>query len=238
MGTRVTVMKKEADDTTATPVSLPAHEVVYRELRARILFGDLAPGDAVTIQGLAEALGAGMTPIREAIRRLISDGALQFQGNRRVRVPSLTRGDLEEIAFLRKTVESQLTKKSAARISDGAISALRDIDTALDGAIIQGDVKGYLTSNYRFHMRLYEEAQAPILLGVADRLWLRFGPSLRVVCGRVGTESLPDRHKDLLRALELHDSEAAARAVDQDVSQGMQQMLQVLQEADDGRRFD
>ena len=47
---------------------LPAHEVVYRKLRARVLFGEMAPGEAVTIQGIAEALGAGITPVREAIR--------------------------------------------------------------------------------------------------------------------------------------------------------------------------
>ena len=60
---------------------LPAHEQVYQRLRAQILFGELAPGQAVTIQGLVEALDSGMTPVREAIRRLISDGALVFQGN-------------------------------------------------------------------------------------------------------------------------------------------------------------
>ena len=52
----------------------PAHESVYQGLRQMILGGDFAPGQAVTIQGLVELLGAGMTPVREAIRRLISEG--------------------------------------------------------------------------------------------------------------------------------------------------------------------
>ena len=52
----------------------PAHERIYRQLRDLVLYGDLAPGQAVTIQGLTARLGAGMTPVREAIRRLIAEG--------------------------------------------------------------------------------------------------------------------------------------------------------------------
>ena len=208
----------------------PAHELVYRQLREHILFGELAPGEAVTIQGLVQSLGAGMTPVREAIRRLISDGALKFQGNRRVSVPSLSAQELEEIDFLRKTVEPQLASRAATLISDAAIDRLSKIDTALDASIRKGDVRGYLRGNYQFHMTLYAQADAPILHGVADQLWLRFGPSLRVVCGRFGTQNLPDRHKDLLDALKSGDARAAAHAMTQDVEQGNSQMAQVIKD--------
>lgn len=209
----------------------PAHEVVYRQLRDLVLFGELAPGDAVTIQGLVQTLGAGMTPVREAIRRLIAEGALRFQGNRRVSVPTLSLDELSEIDFLRKNVESQLAELAARHISAADISALSQIDSTLDTAILNGDVRGYLKANYQFHMTLYARADAPILLGVADQLWLRFGPSLRVVCGRFGTENLPDRHKELLSALKNGDPDAAARAMVEDVAQGTNQMAQVLKEA-------
>ncbi|MDH5797807.1 MAG: GntR family transcriptional regulator, partial [Paracoccaceae bacterium] len=69
-----------------------------------ILFGDLAPGQAVTIKGLCEDVGAGMTPVREAIRRLTAEGALDFLGNRRVCVPELTLSQLDELAFARCSV--------------------------------------------------------------------------------------------------------------------------------------
>jgi len=69
--------------------NLPNHERAYRRLRGMILYGDLAPGQAVTIQGLVERLASGMTPVREAIRRLTAEGALTLQGNRRLCVPVL-----------------------------------------------------------------------------------------------------------------------------------------------------
>ena len=212
----------------AEPKSLPAHEVVYQTLRARVLFGELAPGEAVTIQGLVQSLGAGMTPVREAIRRLISDGALVFQGNRRVSVPELTREGLEELVFIRKAIETQLAYRAAERVSASEITHLAAIDSKLDDAILAGDVHGYLAHNYAFHAQLYAVAQAPIMTELADRVWLRFGPSLRVVCGRMGTQNLPDRHKDLLTALELGDPAATARAMEQDVMQGMEQISQML----------
>ena len=59
---------------------VPTHEVAYGRLRDLILFGHLEPGQPVTIQGLTGDLGAGMTPVREAIRRLTAEGALSLQG--------------------------------------------------------------------------------------------------------------------------------------------------------------
>ncbi|MCA3444998.1 MAG: GntR family transcriptional regulator, partial [Rhodobacter sp.] len=69
---------------------IPTHELTYARLRDMVLFGHLLPGQPVTIQGLVSDLEAGMTPVREAIRRLIAEGALTLLGNRRVLVPHLT----------------------------------------------------------------------------------------------------------------------------------------------------
>ncbi len=221
----------DASSVSQPTAKLPAHETVYQTLRGQILFGDLAPGQAVTIQGLVESLGAGMTPVREAIRRLISDGALVFQGNRRVSVPMLRESDLSELIYARKTIECQLARLATERVSPADIAALEAIDTALDQAISAGDVAGYLVQNYQFHTRLYAHADAPILTDLADRLWLRFGPSLRVVCGRLGTQSFPDRHKDILEALHRKDADLAVLAMERDVAQGMDQVRQGFTQA-------
>ncbi|WP_151979676.1 MULTISPECIES: GntR family transcriptional regulator [unclassified Roseovarius] len=208
---------------------LPAHELIYRQLRDLVLFGDLAPGEAVTIQGLSERLGAGMTPVREAIRRLIAEGALEFQGNRRVSVPLLTADNISELIYARQWLDPYLTLRATERASLEDLDWLAGLDDELDRAILRGDLRAYLELNYRFHKRLYEIAQAPILADVADGLWLRFGPSLRVVCGRMGTQNLPDKHKDMLTAMHARDAEAAARAIREDVIQGMEQVRHSLE---------
>lgn len=207
----------------------PAHQHVYERLRAMILFGDLAPGQAVTIQGLTSELSVGMTPVREALRRLIAEGALTHQGNRRVSVPVLTTESVEELGFMRKTLEPELTRRAAVRITPDQLNYLKSCDTDLNKAIDQGDVGGYLTHNYRFHAYIYLCADAAIMTATVDRLWLQFGPSLRVVCGRFGTNNLPDKHMDLLNALAVGDTEGAANAMAQDVEQGILQVRAALQ---------
>ena len=224
------LIKKTASKTTKSAAEPPVHEQVYQKLRAQILFGEMAPGQPVTIQGLTDSLGAGMTPVREAIRRLISDGALVFQGNRRVSVPVLTAADVEQLIFVRKSIESELARRAAHHAVPALVKQLEAIDAELDSAIAVGDVSGYLQHNYRFHAVLYDHAKAPVMTDLAERLWLRFGPSLRVVCGRFGTQNLPDRHKELLVALRTGDAEAAAEAMAQDVVQGMEMVDAMLGE--------
>ncbi|MBV1925699.1 MAG: GntR family transcriptional regulator [Rhodobacteraceae bacterium] len=226
-------MKVATEKVQPSTPQVPVHEQVYQKLRAQILFGEMAPGQAVTIQGLTGSLNAGMTPVREAIRRLISDGALTFQGNRRVIVPVLTAEDASELYFARKSIESELSRRAALHIKSDELAELTRIDSALDAAIAAGDVVGYLTRNYQFHRTIYVHANAPILAELADRLWLRFGPSLRVVCGRMGTQNLPDWHKDILTALHANDPVNAAKAMDRDIEQGIEQVTAVLRNQDE-----
>lgn len=206
------------------PRKVPSHEITYCRLRDMILFGQLTPGQPVTIQGLTSTLDAGMTPVREAIRKLIAEGALELQGNRRVSVPELTGQQLDELAFARLSIEPELARKAAHHLRSSDIEELSRIDGEINQAIETGDVHRYLLNNYRFHYTLYERADAPILLSLVHMLWLRFGPSLRVVCGRFGTSNLPDRHSDALAAMRAGDPVALAKAIENDIRQGIDQI--------------
>ncbi|WP_377192449.1 GntR family transcriptional regulator [Ruegeria meonggei] len=222
------LIKNKSLDTKAEAEKRPAHEQVYHTLKSKIMYGELVPGQPVTIQGLTDSLGVGMTPVREAIRRLISDGALVFQGNRRVSVPLLSGRDVEQMIFARISIESELSRRAATNMNTEDIDRLEHIDQRLDRMITEGDVGGYLHLNHKFHEMLYSHADALILSDLAERLWLRFGPSLRVVCGRFGTQSLPDRHKDIITALRAQDAEKVAKATAQDIAQGMELMMDAL----------
>ena len=224
-------MPKNPSDTSQNPTAkTPTHQAVFLRLRDAILFGELKPGQAVTIQGLTAMLDVGITPVREALRRLVSQGALEMHDNRRVTVPELTQNSVSELEFMRLSLEPELTRRFAKLADQQAISELRRIDELLNDAIQLGDVPGYLLQNHAFHATIYAGANAPIMTEAADRLWLRFGPSLRVVCGRFGTQNLPDKHQELLQALENGNAEAAGKAMIGDVKQGMVQIMSALPE--------
>ena len=114
---------------------IPTHELTYARLRDMVLFGHLQPGQPVTIQGLVSDLEAGMTPVREAIRRLIAEGALTLLDNRRVLVPHLTPGLLDQIAFARLTIEPRLAELAAPRLTATIIARLEALDRGVDRAI-------------------------------------------------------------------------------------------------------
>lgn len=218
----------------AVSTRAPAHQIAYARLREMVLFGELAPGASVTIEGLVARLGLGMTPVREAIRRLIAEGALQLLGNRRVCVPRLDLAALEDLGYARKAIETRLAAQALAGCDAGLIARLQVIDAQLDQAIAAGDIAGYLRHNYAFHFTLYARAASPVLEALAASLWLRIGPSLRVVCqGPDGPEGAgargadgaplhePDNHKRALAALAAGDEAGLAAAIRADITQGV-----------------
>ena len=210
---------------------IPSHEVTYARLRDMILFGHLAPGAPVTIQGLIADLGAGMTPVREAIRRLTAEGALLPQGNRRVAVPQLSAEMLDQVAFARLAIEPNLAARAATRLTTAQIDRLQAIDAKVNRAIDSGNLPDYLAANHAFHFALYEAADAPVLLDLARSLWLRAGPSLRAVIDRYGRETAPDLHREALAAMRAGDAKALAAAIERDIQQGVEHVRQALAEA-------
>lgn len=208
---------------------VPTHMTTYLRLRDMVMFGALAPGQPVTIQGLIRELDAGMTPVREAIRRLTAEGALTLQDNRRVSVPGMTPDLLSQLVHARMAIEPKLAELACLKLTPARIDTLTEIDALIEPAIRAGDVQGYLRHNHAFHFTLYEAAEATVLEDIARSLWLRFGPSLRAVLGRYIEYGLPDRHAEALSAIRAGDAQALAEAIREDITQGIQQVQEALE---------
>ena len=83
-----------------------------------------------------------MTPVREAIRRLTSDGALKMTENRRVSVPVITYSCIEELEFMRKNLEPELAYRAVFQMNNAVKQRLYAQDDALNSAISQGGYQG------------------------------------------------------------------------------------------------
>ena len=223
------------DDTTAAQAEarkVPTHEITYLRLRDMVLYGVLAPGQPVTIQGLIRDLDAGMTPVREAIRRLTAEGALVLHDNRRVSVPRMTPALLDQLVHVREAVEPKLAELACPHVTPELLERLIEIDRGIEPAIRDADVQTYLRLNHAFHFALYEAAGATVLEDIARSIWLRFGPSLRVILARYINSGLPDRHAEALDAMRAGDAQALATAIREDIAQGIDQVRASLAEGD------
>ncbi|WP_304219037.1 GntR family transcriptional regulator [Phenylobacterium aquaticum] len=217
---------------TAAPQRRPlaqsqaVHDQVYEAIRQALITGAIAPGRGVSLRGLAVELGVSPMPVRDAVRRLVAERALEINpANKRLSVPSLTAARLEQLEQARLWIEPELAARAAPHADDALIQVLQGIDARLDTALAAGDVDGYMAANHAFHFAIYQRSGADVLLSMAAGLWLQIGPFMRVVFGRVGADSLlADYHAEAIAALRAGDAEAARRAIAADLSEGMDKM--------------
>ncbi|SDE33619.1 GntR family transcriptional regulator [Limimaricola pyoseonensis] len=198
-----------------------AHDRVYRVLRTRILHGEIAPGEALTLRGIGKQFDVSMTPAREAVRRLVAEGALQLSSSGRVTTPLLTNDRIEELASLRALLEPELASRALPRAHFALIDRLETINQGVSQMVARQDATGYIRMNLEFHRTLYLRAQAPAMLAMTETVWLQLGPTMRALYGRLRRTEPPYHHKLILAALKAGDEPGLRLAVRTDVTQGL-----------------
>ncbi len=212
------IQPRAQDNTTA------AHERVYRTLRTRIMHGEIGPGQALTLRGIGKDFGVSMTPAREAVRRLVAEGALFLSSSGRVSTPALTDVRIEELATLRALLEPELASRALPRAHFALIDRLEAINQGVNQVIAQHDATGYIRLNLEFHRTLYLRAQAPAMLAMTETVWLQLGPTMRALYGRLNRTEPPYNHKLILAALKAGDEPGLRLAVRTDATQGLRML--------------
>ena len=202
-----------------------AHERVYRALRQQVLHGELSPGQALTIRGIAQQFGVSMTPAREAVRRLAAEGAFTMSASGRVSTPILAPERIEELAAVRALLEPEMASRALPRAHFALIDRLAVINTVNQDAVINQDAVAYVRSNLEFHRTLYLRAQTPAMLAMIETVWLQLGPSMREMYQKVRRREMPQHHRLILAALRAGDEPGLRLAVRTDVTQGLRHMI-------------
>ena len=201
-----------------------AHDRVYRRLRTRIMHGDIPPGTALTLRGIGKQYDVSMTPAREAIRRLVAEGALTLSSTGRVSTPELSNERIEELAALRALIEVELATRALPRAHLALIERLQTINGSVAVAVAHRDGVSYLRTNLEFHRTLYLRAQAPAMLAMAETVWLQMGPTMRALYGRLRRTEPPHYHRLIIAALRAGDEPGLRLAVRSDVTQGLRML--------------
>jgi DNA-binding GntR family transcriptional regulator len=204
--------------------TLAAHDRLYRSLRAQVMHGELAPGQSLTLRGLARTYSVSMTPVREAVRRLAAEGALTMSVSGRISTPELTPERIEELASIRALLEPELASRALPRAHFALIERLKAINTANAEAVAKQDAVAYVRTNLEFHRTLYLRAQAPAMLAMTETVWLQLGPTMRALYARLRRNEPPQHHRTILAALKAGDEPGLRLAIRTDVTQGLRHL--------------
>jgi DNA-binding GntR family transcriptional regulator len=207
-----------------TDPSVAAHERVFRALRTQIMHGEIEPGASLTLRGIGKTFDVSMTPAREAVRRLVAEGALSLSSSGRVSTPLLSNERIEELASLRALLETELASRALPRAHLALIERLEAINDRVKQMVRQHDASGYIRMNLEFHRTLYLRAQAPAFLAMTETVWLQLGPTMRSLYGRLNRTEPPVQHKHILAALRAGDEPSLRLAVRTDATQGLRML--------------
>ena len=191
---------------------------VYRQLCELILKGGIAPGESITVASIAEAFGVSPMPVRNALTRLSTAGALTIVSGRTIGIPKLTRARLDELVRVRLIVEPSAAAWAAERCERALVGDLEKYFRLLLESEKAGDTKLYVKSNYDFHFEVYRLGQSPIMLAIIERLWLQISPYFHLLRASGNFRISNRHHEEIFRALEKGEPERARRALHHDIS--------------------
>jgi DNA-binding GntR family transcriptional regulator len=192
---------------------------VHAQLRRLLMLGRFRPGQALKLHDLANALGTSPQPVREAVRQLVAEKALEALPNRSARVPRADEAKLDDLQRVRLAIEGLAAELACARATRQDIAALADIVKAEVRELTTSGVEASVAQNLEFHFALYRMSGSAVLPPIIESLWLQFGPLVRQAADAFYTadDRATDHHKAIIAALRKKDPAAVRAAIERDI---------------------
>ena len=193
---------------------LTKNVAVYEALRKDIIEGRMKPGQKIIMSEVAKDLGLSDIPVREAIRRLESEGYVHFTPHIGAIVTELDENKIFELYLIRIELESLATRLAVPHVTTGDIDFLIKKNREMERAVQAQKYEKLGTLNKDFHLRIYKAAPYPTLYQLIEDLWEKME---RTQC--VFT-FVPDRaaasveeHKDIIEALKAKDTALSEKLI-------------------------
>jgi DNA-binding GntR family transcriptional regulator len=190
-------------------------DMVAALIREQIITGELTAGEQLRQRDLAQRFQVSQTPVREAMRRLESEGLVIGDTHRGFTVVEPDDGPVEENFQIRAALESLGASLAARKIDAAGLARLKELNDQMRALGTEENGEGdprYAGLNREFHFTVYEYARSPLLLSLMRLLWASLhgtqkhgGPKV----GRTHAESAR-QHDEILAALRAGDPAAAA----------------------------
>ncbi|MBN9072895.1 MAG: GntR family transcriptional regulator [Rhizobiales bacterium] len=195
-------------------------EQIYRNLRLSLMDGEYRPGERLTISSIAEQYGTSITPVREAIFRLVSEQALEVKAATSVIVPNLTSRDLREIVSIRRDLEGMAAFR-VGQIATPAMIEDLEVQNAVFSRAAASNPREAAQANRDFHFLILRFAAMPYVESICENMWTLMGPFLRTF-----HEEMPVRrltadnhlHFSFIDAVKAGDPKGAREAMQGDIN--------------------
>lgn len=188
-------------------------EVAYTLVRDRLLRGELVPGAVIQQAALARDLGISTTPLREALRRLMTEGLVELDARRDARVTRLTAEEARDLIEIRRSLDPLAAGLAAERRTRDDLALIRA--KAAELRPLRTDPgPSELATHRRFHVAIYTASHNQLLVETLDGLWDKADRYRRLALEDGRTEQDLDRtnteHLALVDAIAAGDSGTAA----------------------------
>jgi DNA-binding GntR family transcriptional regulator len=199
-------------------------ERAYAQLADLLISGGLAPGEKLSLRAAADMLGVSIMPVREAVSRLVADGALEVTPNRAVRVPLMTAAQFRDLTKVRIAIEGHAAAQAALNRDKRDLVEIARAEEAMRAESKQPkpDLPRAVELNKTFHFAVYEAAHSPILVEIIRALWLKAGPvinlDLRANPERLAKGDAIRFHANVRKAIARGDQAAAQAGIAADIS--------------------
>ena len=208
-------------------------EKAYELLVHKIVRLEAEPGSVLVEKELMEEFGIGRTPLREAMQRLAIERLVDHSPNRGMFVSEITATGVQQIYEFRALVDGYAAWLSATRATPRQITELAMLHKSLARATEDDDVDEYVACDRQFYRVLAEASHNAL---VADSIPRIFNLHLRLwffISRKVGgwhaiARAHEEMTRDVVKALERHDPEAAKRAMETYIAGRHQDIKRIL----------
>jgi DNA-binding GntR family transcriptional regulator len=208
-------------------------EGAYESIAASLMEGGYVPGEKLATRTLAAQLGVSLTPAREAVLRLVREGALELFNARTTVVPMLSHARFQEIYCIRHSLEPNVAKAAAERLTSDDVKALERSLERMTAGYRRSDYRMAFRCDGEFHFRIYEAAGMPLVVSFIRAAWLRVGPTFRLLYPSLANPDDTIRiHAEAIAAVKAKDGTALASAIERDLLRG-EALLRRLLAAED-----
>lgn len=192
---------------------------VREQLRHAIMSGRFSPGEKLTIRAVASALGVSITPAREALYNLASEGSLEMRANGSVYIHSLTEERIVELIKIRIALESLAAREAAHLIDPETIDEIAKLNDLMIEADACDDYAGVVKHNWQMHFTLYRVSAMPQLVRIIEGCWMMTGSYVNIIYPAFSNSSHGvENHCEMVAALRERDGTRLAEAVITDIN--------------------